>query len=124
MTMIQTVTSDHLFKAFQVTTYVPIVYLADVITSILKVSPINFGNYENVIWTSSVGKEQFKPKSGASPQTGVIGQLEKVDSVAMSFFIPRDKNLLLRIINKGIFPAHPWEEPVVKAEKCLVPTNI
>ena len=124
MTMIQTVTTDQLYKAYQVTTYIPAAEVANVINGILKVWAAKFGNYEHVIWSSSVGKEYFKPLSGAVPKMGSVGQSERIDSVAVNFFIPKNKALLLNIINNGIYPSHPWETPVIKAVKCLIPQNL
>ena len=36
-----------------------------------------------------------------------------VGSVKVEFSIPRDKDLLEKVITEGIVPNHPWEEPVI-----------
>ena len=110
-------------EAFRITVNTPVPNVEDVINGICSVWPIRIGNYENVFWCSSPGTEQFKPLPGADPTQGTIGVREKVDSVAVCFLIPADESLLERIVEEGIKPVHPWEVPVIMADRCLANLN-
>ena len=110
-------------KAFRITTYAPPGDVDSIISSICSVWPVRYGKYENVFWLSPAGTEQFTPMLGSNPTQGMIGELETLESVAICFLIPRDDALLERVIEKGIRPAHRWEEPVIISEKCRVSTS-
>lgn len=84
-----------------------------IIASVLNIVHLTYGNYDCVAWTSSKGIEQFRPLMGAQPTRGNLHQITKGDSVKVEFSVPRDKHTLRQVIEDGIFPVHPWEEPVI-----------
>ena len=104
---------------YRVTTFVPPAQLDLVLAGISRVVPLRVGLYERVVWSSSPGLEQFRPCPGANPTQGEAGILEKVDSVALVFSIPRDRALLEKVLVEGLIPSHPWEEPVVYVDEAM-----
>jgi hypothetical protein len=66
-----------------------------------------------LVWISSTGTERFRPLAGSQLARGTLNEVTKGDSVKVQFSVPRDKNTLHQVIEEGIFPVHPWEEPVV-----------
>jgi len=95
-------------------------YEAELLHSIEKVVPLTYGNYDRVAWVSSPGMEQYRVLSGAdpiSPDDKIViaaeDDLSKIKCVAIEFSIPRDDALMQSVIEDGIYPVHPWDEPVV-----------
>ena len=95
-------------------------YEAELLHSIEKVVPLTYGNYDRVAWVSSPGIEQCRVLPGANPASqddlNVIAEeddLLQMKCVAIEFSIPRDDALMRSVIEDGIFPVHPWDEPVV-----------
>ncbi len=95
-------------------------YEAKLLHSIEKVVPLTYGNYDRVAWVSSPGMEQYRVLSGAepiSPDDKIViaaeDDLSKIKCVAIEFSIARDDALMRSVIEDGIFPVHPWDEPVV-----------
>jgi hypothetical protein len=110
-------------KAYRITVFVPPAQLEVVLASISKVLPDNDNKYAEVFWWSSPGTEQFRPLEGSNPTSGSVGELSRLDSVELKFLLPRDSEILNRVIEKGILPAHPWEAPVITVDKCLIALN-
>jgi hypothetical protein len=109
-------------SVFRVTTYVPPEHLEPLLEAIAReANQLRFGPYEQWAWWSTPGMEQFRPLDGAAPTKGQLGQLERVASVRLEFALPRDPSLLERVLDAGLFPAHPWEVPVVFVEEALSP---
>jgi hypothetical protein len=104
---------------YRVTTFVPPEHLEALLKGILSVVPLQFGLYDQVAWWSSPGIEQFKPRSGSKPTVGKADILEKTNSVALIFALPRDQALLEKVLQEGLIPNHPWEEPVVYIDEAL-----
>jgi hypothetical protein len=104
---------------YRVTTFVPPEHLDALLTGILNVVPLQFGLYDQVVWWSSPGIEQFKPRSGSNPTLGSADVLEKTKSVALIFALPRDQALLEKVLQDGLIANHPWEEPVVYIDEAL-----
>jgi len=109
-----------LIPIYRVTTYVPPSDLERVLSSILKVVSLRHGNYEEVAWWSEATTEQFKPLSGANPTSGASNALERLDSIALQFALPRDSGLLLRVLTDGLIQSHPWEEPAIVVEEAFM----
>ena len=80
---------------------------------ILSVTPLTFGRYEAVAWWSAPGTEQFRPLPGSQGHADGGSLMQHWHSIKLEFSIARDEQLLNRVINEGIVPAHPWEEPVI-----------
>lgn len=100
-------------KVYRLKVFVPSESEKSVIDNILKVVSLQYGNYDSVLWRSSEGIEQFRPLTTANPTTGKHNLLEEKPSIKIEFSIPRDEKLLYQLIEEGITPAHPWEEPVI-----------
>jgi len=100
-------------KIYRLKVFVPVHFVDKVISNILNVVSLQYGNYDSVLWRSSEGIEQFRPLATAKPTTGRYNHLEENPSIKIEFSIPRDKKLLYQLIEEGIIPVHPWEEPVI-----------
>ncbi len=106
-----------LIPIYRVSTIVPIDAVLEVQNRILNILPPLFGNYSGVIWTSGVGEERFIPGVAARPGRGAANEPERVAGNEIVFSLPRDPEVLQRVLKEGLFPAHPWEEPVVFVEE-------
>ncbi|WP_027955634.1 hypothetical protein [Halobacillus kuroshimensis] len=103
-----------LVDIYRVKTYVIPEYVENVIQSVLSVDDLQVGQYKNVMWQTKDGMEQFVPSGTAVPTEGKKGEIERVTSLRIEFSIPRDEDLLTKVIEQGIYAAHPWDEPVVQ----------
>jgi hypothetical protein len=110
-------------KAYRVTVFVPPAQLEEVLASITRVLPVSDSKYGEVFWWSAPGTEQFRPLEGSNPASGSVGALSRMDSIELKFLLPRNKELLYQVIDKGIHPAHPWEAPVITVDKCRIAGN-
>lgn len=109
-------------QAYRVTTFVPPESLEAVLEAIEReAEPLRFGSYERWAWWSATGIEQFRPSEGAEPTVGKVGEIERVPSVRLEFALPREPEVLERVLVRGLIPAHPWEEPVVFVDETLIP---
>lgn len=88
-------------------------------SGILKVAPLTYGRYDQVAWWSAPGTEQFRPQKGSHPSLGEKDKLERTGSVRLEFAIPRNEELLRRVLIEGIAANHPWEEPVIYIEESV-----
>lgn len=104
---------------YRVTTFVPPEHLDRLLEGIFAAAPLSFGRYDQVAWFSSPGTEQFRPRPGANPTLGSVGVLERADSIALVFSLPRDPELLDKVLSEGLIPSHPWEEPVIYIDEAL-----
>ncbi|MBN8235663.1 hypothetical protein JF544_10415 [Halobacillus kuroshimensis] len=102
-----------LVDIYRVKTYVIPEYVENLIQSVLSVDDLQVGQYKNVMWQTKDGM-QFVPSGTAVPMEGKIGEKERVTSLRIEFSIPRDEDLLTKVIEQGIYAAHPWDEPVVQ----------
>lgn len=98
---------------YRITTFVPPEHLDALLDGIESQAPLRFGPYDRSAWWSSVGVEQFRPLPGAVPTVGRAGRTERVPTVRLEFVIPRDPELLERVLERGLLPTHPWQEPAV-----------
>ncbi|CDQ40571.1 MULTISPECIES: YqfO family protein [Virgibacillus] len=108
-----------LVPIYRIKTYVPPEYLQKVMEGILQVDSLRYGNYQQVMWHSNGGAEQFAPSEDAIPTQGDIGATTKLTSIRLEFSIPREQPLLVSIIEEGIYPNHPWDEPVIQVAEEL-----
>ena len=79
---------------YRVVVFVPVPALEAVKQGILSVDALVAGDYEHGMWWSAPGFEQFRPRVGAIPTQGEVGQTEVVDSVRLEFCLPRDPQRL------------------------------
>lgn len=103
---------------FRVTTFLPFEALPAVKTAVSAAGGAAFGVYSDVFWTSA-GVEQFRPLPGAKPSFGSIGQVAEVASHQLVFSVPKDEQLLERVL-EALRRAHPWEEPVIFIDETRV----
>ena len=108
---------------FRVTTFVPPESVDALLEGVAGVVPLRYGQYDRAAWWSSVGVEQFRPLPGAVPTFGEIGRIERVPTVRIEFAIPRDAELLTRVLTLGLLPSHPWHEPAVFIDESQVVTG-
>ena len=86
---------------------------------VLKVTTLAYGSYDQVLWRSSPGVEQFRPLANARPTAGKIGELSAQPSSQLIFTVPRDERLLSELL-AALVQVHPWEQPVILVEEALV----
>ncbi len=105
---------------YRVVTFVPTKHgdepennIAKIIAAVNKVTPLRYGRYDCVCWSSSPGEEQSRPLSGSNSTSGNEGEMTFEPSIKLEFSVPRDEKLLQRVIDEAIVPNHPWEEPVI-----------
>lgn len=108
-----------LTRVYRVTTFVPPESLDTLLDSIQAQAPLRFGPYDRSAWWSATGVEQFRPLPGSTPTVGTAGHTERVPTVRLEFAIPRDADLLDRVLNRGLLPNHPWQEPAVFVDESL-----
>lgn len=104
---------------YRVTTFVPPESLDALLEGIEAQVPLRFGPYDRSAWWSVPGVEQFRPLPGATPTVGTVGSTERVPTVRLEFAIPRDPDLLDRVLTRGLVPSHPWQEPAVFVDESL-----
>ena len=107
----------NLEKVYHVAVYAPPTQVDAILNGITAVTPLRYSNYEKVVWFSEPGTEQFQPATSANPAVGTPGKISRLPSVKIEFAIPRDLDLLKKVITVGIYPHHPWEEPVIIVRK-------
>ncbi len=112
-------TEAHLRDAYRVTAFVPPDHLEAVLNAVVTKAPLRFGPYEKSAWWSAIGTEQFEPRAGASPAVGEIGKVERVPTIRLEFVIPRETDLLQRVL-RALLHAHPWQEPAVFVDETMV----
>jgi hypothetical protein len=102
--------SVQLRDVYRVTTFVPPDHLDVLLEAVIAQTPLSYGPYDKSAWWSGVGVEQFEPRAGAEPTVGEIGKTERVPTIRLEFAIPRDPELLDRVLD-ALLRAHPWQEP-------------
>ena len=98
-----------LVPVYRVTVFVPPAHLEGLQRGICTIDSLRQGDYEQGMWISAPGIEQFRPLSGAQPSQGEVGELEQVETVRLELCIPRDPARLQRLVEQGIRPHHPWD---------------
>lgn len=106
--------------AYRITTFLPPESVEAVLDAVEGQTPLVFGPYDRSAWWSAAGTEQFRPMAGADPTVGRAGKTEQVPTVRLEFAIPRDPGLLARVVDEGVLPSHPWQEPAVFVDECMV----
>lgn len=100
-------------RVYRVTTFVPPDRVDALLEGVEREVPLKYGLYDRAAWWSAIGVEQFRPLPGAKPTHGDIGRTERVPTVRIEFAIPRDPELLARVLTRGLIPNHPWQEPAI-----------
>jgi len=102
----------HLQPVYRITVYVPPTHLEDVLAAAEEAAPMRLGRYESVAHWSAEGTERFRPMAGADPTIGTPGVESRVPTVLLEVVIPRDDELLERVL-QAVVATHPWEEPAI-----------
>ena len=108
-------------SVYRITVFVPHDALRAVIDTIKTICPLGDEHYDSVLWYLEDVREEFRPLPGAKPARGDIGDLHQEPVAMLIFAIPRDENLLRTVIEQGVKPKHPWEEPGIFVEASLIP---
>jgi len=108
-----------LAEVYKLTVFVPPDSVQAVLEGILKITPLRHGRYEQVAWWSTGVTEQYLPLHDSNPTSGEPGKLSRGVSVRMEIEIPRDQDLLRRVLEEGVLPCHPWEEPAIFIQQSL-----
>jgi hypothetical protein len=93
------------------------------ITSIPGVGVV--GNYDE-IYELDLGFEGFRPRKGASPHYGRIGEGIELPKAAITTYVERPcrESVLAELID-AVKSVHPWEHPMIEFIECFlyVPTG-
>ena len=108
-----------LVKVYRVTVFVPPTHLDQLLEGILATTDLRHGHYDHSAWWFGPGTEQFRPLPGSSAASGTIAVTSREPTIRLEFSLPRDPRLLELVIDTGLVPNHPWEEPEVLVEETL-----
>jgi len=101
---------------YRVTVQIPEQSAEKIVTEVLTVDALKYGDYDSVAFKTALGTQQFRSLgSGRNAPTSAI---VTVPCVEVSFFISDTKDTVKRIV-EAIYAAHPYEEPVIFVETCL-----
>lgn len=87
--------------------FVPNSHLESVKTAVFDAGAGVIGDYEHCCW-QVLGHGQFRPKAGAQPFVGSLGELEEVQEWRVELVCA---NSLIRRAVAALVDAHPYEEP-------------
>jgi len=107
-------------QAYRIATYLPQDAVDRVLAGICAVVPLRYGRYDCSAWWIGGGTEQYQPIEGAKPSHGEVGKVSRVPTTRLEFCVPRDLQLARRVIDAGLRPNHPWEEPAIFVDEILV----
>ncbi|MEM8859354.1 MAG: hypothetical protein AAGD96_13590 [Chloroflexota bacterium] len=103
-------------EGLRITVQVPNTHAEKVIQAVCNISPLEYGDYDNVTFKTSIGVQQFRSlgtgRNPASP--GVV----ELDTVEISFFLPGDEQKAVQVL-ETVYTFHPFEEPVVFVQPCV-----
>jgi hypothetical protein len=108
-----------LVQVYRVTVFVPPAHLDRLLKGILATTDLRHGSYDQSAWWFGPGTEQFRPLPGSSATSGTVGATSREPTIRLEFSLPHDARLLQRVIDTGLVPNHPWEEPEVLVEEML-----
>lgn len=83
--------------------------VSQVLDAIIKVTPLKYGNYEQVTFRYRNGIQQYKPLVGSKMG---VGEVIDIVSDEISFTVPKHDQTITAVID-AIFESHPYEEPVI-----------
>lgn len=101
---------------YRLAVYVPPEYVERVVAGVCGVDPLR---YDRSAWWVGAGTEQYQPRPGATPSHSEVGKVSKVETTRLEFCIPRDPDLLRRVIDLGVRPHHPWQEPAILVDEAF-----
>ena len=83
--------------------------VSPVLEAVISVTPLRYGNYEQVAFRCRGGLQQYKPLIGS--KTGEA-ELVHILSDEVSFTVPKHDEIITAVID-AILESHPHEEPVI-----------
>ncbi|MEP2718798.1 hypothetical protein [Pseudophaeobacter sp.] len=84
---------------------------SQVLQAILAVEPLQWGDYDQVAFTTKAGTQQFRVLPQA--RNAATDQAVTVACVELQVFVPR-RGQALEPVLRAIYDAHPYEEPVIQ----------
>ncbi|TDU87295.1 dinuclear metal center YbgI/SA1388 family protein [Kribbella voronezhensis] len=87
--------------------YVPVDDTQKVIDALAAIGAGQIGDYDRAAWMSA-GEGTFRPREGANPAIGKVGEIEVVPESRVEMVLPRHRR---RAAVEAIRSAHPYEEP-------------
>jgi hypothetical protein len=96
----------------------PEVDVERIMAAVTALTPLAIGKYDNNAYQAAGGIERYRPLEGAAagPETEVR---QRPGVVEVSFRLPKDQDLLARIV-EAIFQVHAYQEPFIAVEEVLV----
>ncbi len=94
---------------------IPTDHVTRVLNAITNVTPLRYGNYEQVAFRHRRGIQQYKPLTGS--KTGEA-ELTQISSDEISFAVPIDEQTMVAVID-AVFESHPHEEPVILIQEVM-----
>lgn len=89
--------------------------VSKVLEAIRNITPLRYGNYEQVAFRSSTGMQQYRPLVGS--RTGEV-ELIRIPCDEISFTVPERDEVITAVI-EAIFESHPHEEPVIMIQEVI-----
>jgi len=92
----------------KITVFVPTDAAAPVRAAIAEAGAGQIGDYEFASFTSAAGQGRFRPREGANPTIGTVGELETVEEVRIEAVLARSQR---PAVVRAMLAAHPYETP-------------
>ena len=89
--------------------------VSKVLEAIINITPLRYGNYEQVAFRYSKGIQQYKPLVGSKKGKA---ELVHIPCDEISFTVPQHDEVITAVID-AIFETHPHEEPVILIQEVL-----
>ena len=89
-----------------------------IMAAVCALTPLSIGKYDSNAYQAAAGIERYRPLEGAAagPETEIR---KRPGVVEVSFRLPRDPDLLARVV-EAIFQVHSYQEPFIAVEELLV----
>lgn len=91
----------------KLTTYVPVAAADAVRSALAEAGAGTLGDYDTASF-STPGEGRFRPREGADPVIGRVGEVEVVEEVRIEAVLPRSRRTAVVV---ALLAAHPYEEP-------------
>ena len=91
----------------KVVAFVPMADADAVRTAMTDAGAGRLGDYDSCTWTGT-GEGRFRPREGATPAVGRLGDLEVVEEARVEAVVPRSRRTA---VVRALLAAHPYEEP-------------
>lgn len=102
---------------YRITVFVPRDALRALVDGIKHVYPLGDDYYDSVLWYVEDAHEEFRARPGAQPARGTIDRLQEEAVSMLVFSLPREEQMLERVLQQGVRANHPWEAPGLFVEE-------